>query len=91
MQSDGHGDTFGCSRGFIKKGSIGDVHFCQLSDHGLIVEQHFEAALCDLSLVRGVGRVPLWVLQHIPLDDGWDDRRIVSLALIRRVSFIHGC
>jgi len=38
---------------------------CQVRHHGLEVEQTLQPALGDLGLVRRVGCVPSWVLQHV--------------------------
>lgn len=76
----GHRHRFsGCGR-FIEKRRVGNVEASQVADHGLVVEQRFEAALADFRLVGRIGRVPGRVFQDVALDDRRRDRAVVALA-----------
>ena len=66
--------------GLVKQRGAGPRQRGQVGDHGLEVQQRLEPALGDLRLVRGVGRVPGGVLQHVAADDGRGDRAVVAQA-----------
>ena len=76
----GHGHGFGGGGGLVEQGGVGDVEAGEVADHGLEVDEGFEAALGDLGLVGGVGGVPGGVLEDVALDDGGDDGAVVALA-----------
>ena len=63
-----HGHRFGGGSGFVQQRGVGDLHAGQVHDHGLEIQQRFQATLRDLGLVRRVGGVPARVLQHVALD-----------------------
>ena len=60
---------FGRGRSFIEEGGVGDFHPGQVHDHGLEIDQCFQAPLRDLRLVGGVCGVPAGVFQDVALDD----------------------
>ena len=74
----GHG--LGRGGGLVQQRGVGEIHGGQLADHGLEVEQRLQAALGDLRLVGGVGRVPARVLEHVAPDDGRGDGLVVAHA-----------
>src|SRR5437660_1435236 len=66
------------SGAFIKKRSVGDWQASQLDDHGLEIEEGFEAALCDLGLIRRVLCVPTGIFKEIPLDHSGSDAIVIA-------------
>ena len=76
----GHVHRFGGGGGFVEEGGIGDFEAGEIGDHGLEIEEGFEAALGDLGLVRGVLGVPTGVLEDVALDDRGSDASVVSHA-----------
>ena len=60
-----HGHRLGGGRAFVEQRGVGERHPRQVRDHGLVVEEGLQAALGDLRLVRGVGRVPPRILQNV--------------------------
>ena len=58
---------------FVEERGVRDLERGQVGDHGLEVEERFEAALRDLGLVGRVGGVPAGIFQDVALDDGRDD------------------
>ena len=64
-----HGHGFGGSGGFVEQRGVRQFEAGEVDDHLLVVEQGFETALGDFSLVGGVGGVPARVFQHIAQDD----------------------
>jgi hypothetical protein len=80
VSREGHVHCFSCSRGLIKKTSVGYIESGELSDHSLVIELHLEASLRDLGLVGGVGCIPLWVLKHVTLDDSGENCLVVTLS-----------
>lgn len=67
----GHAHSFSNRGCFVKEWSVSNVHGSQLCDHCLKVQQHLEAPLWDLTLIRCIRRVPFGVLKHITLNDSW--------------------
>ena len=57
----------GRRRALIKQGGIGNRQPGELGDQGLEVEQGLQSPLGNLRLVGGVGGVPGWVFEHVPL------------------------
>ena len=57
----------------VEQRCVGHFHRRQIAHHRLEVEERFEAALRDLGLVRGVGRVPAGILEHVAQDDARRD------------------
>ena len=64
----------------VEHGGIGDLQTGEIADHRLEVEEHFQAALRNLRLIRRVLRVPAGVLENVPLDDGRRDAVVVAKA-----------
>ncbi len=64
-----HGHGFGGGGAFVEQRGVGDVQAGEVGDHGLEIEQGFEAALGDFGLVRGVLGVPAGVFEDVALDD----------------------
>jgi hypothetical protein len=56
----------------------------------LEVEEHLEAALRNLSLIRGIGGIPFWILKHVALDDSWKNCLVVTLSDVGLVNFVGG-
>ena len=73
-------DGFGGGGAFVEQGGIGDGEPGQFGDHGLEVEQGFEAALGDFGLVGRVGGIPGGVFEDVPQDDGRGDGAVVAFA-----------
>ncbi|CAB4644463.1 unannotated protein [freshwater metagenome] len=61
-----HGLSNSC--GLIKHGRVSGRHSGQVSDHGLEVQQGFQATLRNLWLVGGVGGIPTGVFEHVALN-----------------------
>jgi hypothetical protein len=76
----GHGHGLGRRRRLVQQGGVGQFHAGQIQDHLLVVEQDLEAALADLRLVGGIGRVPAGVLHHVAQDHLRHDRAVVAHA-----------
>ena len=74
------GGGFGGGRALVQKGGIGDLHSGEFENHGLVVEEGFEAALGDFGLVRGVGAVPTRILEDGATEDRWGDGAVISEA-----------
>ena len=73
-----HKHGFSAGGAFVKQRSIGDGHSGEVAHHGLVVQQRFQTALCNLRLVRSVGSVPTRVLQHIALNHRRNHRWVVT-------------
>ncbi len=67
-------------RPLVQQRRVGHCHPRQVGDHGLEVEERFEAALRDLGLVRRVGRVPARVLEQAAADRARRQRVVVAEA-----------
>ena len=74
----GHG--LGGGGGLVEQRCVGDLASGQIRHHGLEVQQHLEATLGYLGLVRRVGRVPGGVLQDGARHDGGGDGAVVAEA-----------
>ena len=72
-----HDHGFCSGRGFIQQGSVGQLHAREFHDHGLEVQQRFKPPLGDLSLVGGIGGIPVGVFKDIALDH----RRKVGIVI----------
>ena len=104
-----HGAVHQCHRlggggALVEHRGIRDVQAGELGDHGLEVQQRFQAPLTDLRLVRRVGRVPGRILQDMPTQHGRGERvevalpdhrygnRVVAGQFPQRIeSFVLGC
>ena len=85
-----HHHRLGGRRGFIQQRRRRDRHPGQVADHRLKVEQPFEAALGDLGLIRGVGRVPAGILEHVPQNDTRREAAVVAEPDIRLEQLVAG-
>jgi len=83
-----HRHRLRCCISLIQQRRICEVKPSQLHNHSLIVEEHLKPALCDLSLVRGVGSVPLRVLKHVTKNHYGQNARVVSLAVVVGVNLV---
>ena len=72
--------ALGGGRSLVQHGGVGDRHAGQVGHHGLEVDQRLHAALRNLGLIRGVGRVPGGVLEDVAQDDARRVRAVVALA-----------
>ena len=72
--------SFSNGGGFIQQRGVGYGKSREVLDHGLEVEQRFEAALGNFRLVRRVGRVPSGSFQDVAADDRGRDGVVVALA-----------
>ncbi len=75
-----HQDRLGDGGGFVQEGGVGDGQAHQVLDHGLEVQQGFEAALGNFRLVRGVRRVPGRGFEDVAADHRRSDGVVVALA-----------
>ena len=64
-----HGHGFGSCSGFVEQRGVRQFEAGKVDDHLLVVEQGFETALGDFSLVGGVSGVPARVFQYVTQDD----------------------
>ena len=83
-----HGHRFRCRSGLVQQGGIGDLHAGQVHDHGLEIQQCFQAPLRNLGLVRGVGGVPTGIFQYVALDHRRHDGVVITqtdIALVQPV------
>ena len=75
-----HGHGLGRGGRLVEQRRIGDLEPGEIRDHGLEVEQGFQAALADLGLIRRIGRVPRRIFQDVARDHGRRDRAVIALA-----------
>ncbi len=68
----------GRRRGLVQQRGVGHVQARQVHHQGLEVEQGLQAALGDLGLIRGVGRVPAGILQDVAQDHRRRDAVVVA-------------
>ena len=73
-----HGLSNSC--GLVEHGRVSGCHSRQVSNHGLEVQEGFEASLRDFWLVGGVGRIPTGVLEHVALDHARGVGSVVAKA-----------
>ena len=83
-----HGHRLGRRRGLVQQRGIGDVETGQVRHHLLIIDQGFQPALRDFGLIRGVGRIPPWILEDIPQNDRWGQRAVISHADERALDLV---
>src|SRR6476620_3321406 len=67
-----------------------DLHACQIAHHGLKIQEPFETALRNFSLIGRVRRVPAGILEHVPENHAWYDRVRVPEADVRLEHTIPG-
>ena len=63
----------------------------EIGDHGLEIQQGFEASLADLGLIRRIGRVPGRIFQNVALDHRRQDRSVIALPDQRCADFVLAC
>ena len=80
LHVEGQKHRFGGCGPLVEQGGIGNIHGRELHDHGLEIQQGFQAALGDLRLIGRVGGVPARVLEDVPEDDGRGMAVIVAHA-----------
>ena len=78
IKEHGHGFCRCCA--FIQQGSIGERQTGEIADHGLEIQQAFQSALGNFSLVRRVLGIPSRIFKYIPEDDTGCDGIIITLA-----------
>ena len=86
MEEHAHG-LCGCGS-LIEQGCIGKWQRSKVADHGLEVEQAFEAALAYLGLVGRILCVPARVLKNIAQDNAGCVGIVVALSYIILANFI---
>ena len=86
-----HRHRFGRGSAFIEQRRIGDIEPGEIGDHGLEIQQGFEASLADLRLIRRVGRVPGRIFQDVALDHRRQDRPVIALPDQRCADFVLAC
>lgn len=64
-----HGHGLSSGGAFIEERGTGEGEACEVGDHGLEVEERFEAALADLGLIGGVLGVPTGIFEDVAEDD----------------------
>ena len=74
-------DCLSGSGSLVEQGSVCNRQTGKGFDHGLEVQQCFQAALGDLRLVRGISGVPTSILQQAAADDGRGKCVGVALAI----------
>ena len=75
-----HGHAFGRGGRLVEQRRVGDFEPGEIRDHGLEVQQGFQAALADLGLIRRISRVPRRIFQDVARDHGRRDRAVIALA-----------
>ena len=75
-----HGHGFGGGGGFVEERGVDQRQAGEVGDHGLEVEEGFEAALRNLGLVGRVLGIPAGVFKDVALDDGRSDGAVVAHA-----------
>src|ERR1700744_1097483 len=65
-----HAHGFAGGGGFVEHAGVGHGEGGEVGDHGLEIEEGFEAALGDFGLVGGVLGVPAGVFEDVAEDDG---------------------
>ena len=75
-----HNHGFGCGRAFIKQGSIGQRKASQITDHGLEIQQTFQTALRNFSLVGRVLSIPSRIFENISQNNDRSNRIIITLT-----------
>ena len=86
-----HRHGFGGGGGFVEQGGVGDVQAGQVDDHGLEIQQGFEAALGDFGLVRRVLGVPAGIFEDVALDDRRGDAVVIAHADERAKNLVLRC
>ncbi len=79
-QREHHGHGFGRGGAFVQKRAVADLHACERDDGGLEVEQGFQTALRDFSLIGGVGGVPRRILEDVAHHGGRHGAGVVAHA-----------
>ena len=81
-------DRLGGGSRLVEQRCVCDLHGGKIGDHGLEIEQRFETALGELSLIRRVSGVPTRILQNISLDHGRRDAIGIASADKRTCDFV---
>ena len=69
---------FGRGRRLVQQRGVGDRQGGQIGDHRLEIQQHLQAPLRDLGLIRRVGGVKARIFQHAADDDRRHARAVIS-------------
>ena len=85
-----HVHGFGGGGGFVEHAGVGEGEGGEVADHGLEIEEGFEAALGDLGLVGGVLGVPAGVFEDVAEDDAGGDGVVVTHAEEGFEDFVFG-
>ena len=67
---EGHVHRLCRRRALVEERCVGDRESRQIGDERLVVEDGLQTPLRNLRLVGRVLRIPTWVLEDVPLDDG---------------------
>ncbi len=80
VEAEAHVHGFGGGGGFVEHAGVGEGEGGEVADHGLEIEEGFEAALGNLGLVGSVLGVPAGVFEDVAEDDGRGDGVVVAHA-----------
>ena len=79
---------FGGGGAFVQQRGVGNVQARQVGDHGLVIQQGFQAALRDLGLVGRVGRVPGGIFKNVAQHHVGRLRAVVPLPDVAAVDLV---
>ncbi len=67
-------------RCLVQQRAVGDVQSGQVRDQRLKIKERFQPTLGNFRLIGRVSRVPAGVFQNGPLNHGWGQGAVVTLA-----------
>ena len=85
-----HRSSFGGSRSLVQQRTVGERHGGQVANHRLEIQQSFQAALGNFSLIRRIGGVPNRIFKYVPHDGGGADRIVPAHSDIGSIDFVLG-
>ena len=75
-----HRHRLGAGGGFVEERGVRDVERGEIGDHRLKIQERFEAALGNFSLIRRVLRVPAGIFQNVALNHRRRDAIVIAHA-----------
>ena len=74
----------------VEQRGVGNVEAGEVADHRLEIDQGFETALGDFSLIGGIGGVPAGIFEDVALDDAGGQRVGVAGAEVGAENLVAG-